>query len=126
VCDQLIASTITTEEEDSTEQEAEEEVHLQDATAQEDYQPHAETDSCYGDIGAETQFEAERIIDSPRSSGLTPAIQSHANSEPETFQERTQMMESQRLAHNILIPWHRGQPFRIYLYPFHLNMLRRF
>ncbi|KAN0119979.1 hypothetical protein V8E51_002187 [Hyaloscypha variabilis] len=98
VCDQLIASTITTEEEDSTEQEAEEEVHLQDATAQEDYEPHAETDSCYGDIGAETQFEAERIIDSPRSSGLTPAIQSHANSEPETFRERTQMMESQRLA----------------------------
>ncbi|KAE9380597.1 hypothetical protein N431DRAFT_323165 [Stipitochalara longipes BDJ] len=57
-----------------------------------------EENSCYGEIGTETQFEAERIVDSPQLSGVTPTIQPRTGPESETFQERTQMLESQRLA----------------------------
>jgi hypothetical protein len=98
VRDQLPASTTQVEEEEIIEQEGEEETELQDHTPPENDDQHAETNSCYGEIGAETQFEAERIIDSPRLSGNAPATQAPADSDSERFQERTQMMESQRLA----------------------------
>jgi hypothetical protein len=98
VRDQLPASTAQVEEKEIIEQEAEEETELQDHTPPENGDQHAETDSCYGEIGAETQFEAERIIDSPRLSGSAPATRAPADSDSERFQERTQMMESQRLA----------------------------
>jgi hypothetical protein len=98
VRDQLPASTAQVEEKEIIEQEGEEETELQDHTPPENDDQHAETNSCYGEIGAETQFEAERIIDSPRLSGNAPATQAPADSDSERFQERTQMMESQRLA----------------------------
>ena len=92
------------EEEEITGQVADEDGELERTIIQkEDDQPE-DTASNYGEIGVETQFEAEKIIDSPRLNCFPPTTQIHADAdadtyaEPETFRERTQIMESQRLA----------------------------
>jgi hypothetical protein len=98
LCRRLPASISQVEKEENTEQEAGEDTEWQETIVQgKENQPEG-TESCYGEIGADTQFEAERIINSPRLSGITPATQAHGDPEPETFKERTQIMESQRLA----------------------------
>ena len=95
----LSALTSQVIEEGHLEQEMKDESEDEDTTILKDNgNQQVETESCYGEIEADTQFEAERIIDSPRLSGITAAVQAMDNSESETFQERTQIMESQRLA----------------------------
>jgi hypothetical protein len=95
---ELPASIGEVEKEINTEQEAGKDMDLQETIVQGEENQPGDTESCYGDIGADTQFEAERIIDSPRLSDIAPATQVCADLESETFKERTQMMESQRLA----------------------------
>jgi hypothetical protein len=92
------ASTGQMVEEEDLDDKTEEAMGLQVATAQDDEDQQAETESCYGEIGAETQMEAERILDSPQLSGIAPTTRTNESSAAEKFQERTQMMESQRLA----------------------------
>jgi hypothetical protein len=92
------ASTAQLEEEEITEPKAEDDVDFQGSAASKDDDRHAEADSFYGDIGVETQFEAEKMMDSPSHSDIAPATQAQADSDSKMFQERTQMMESQRLA----------------------------
>jgi hypothetical protein len=53
-------------------------------------------ESCYGEIGHETQIEAARLVDLA-SSNADNVAESEMESQKATFQERTQMMESQRL-----------------------------
>jgi hypothetical protein len=84
------------EEEDSDDKT--EDMGLQVAIAQDDEDQRAEAESCYGEIGAETQMEAERILDSPQLSGIAPTTRTNESTAAEKFQERAQMMESQRLA----------------------------
>ncbi|PMD18816.1 hypothetical protein NA56DRAFT_690949 [Hyaloscypha hepaticicola] len=97
---ELPAATGQVEEEGVTGQVADEDGELEQTIIQEEEDQPEDTASCYGEIGAETQFEVDKIIDSPRLSGLAPTTQmhAHADAEPETFRERTQIMESQRLA----------------------------
>jgi hypothetical protein len=97
-CAELPASTSQVGEEEIAEQAVEKDMELQEATIQEDEGQQAETESCYGEIGAKTQMEAERILDSSRLSGITTATQARGDSTLGTFQNKTQMMESQRLA----------------------------
>jgi hypothetical protein len=78
-------------EEQELEDEAEEpmQTNLQDV---EDLGP----ETCYGEIGLETQVEADRLLDLASSSDDVPENAAE-ELEEDTFQERTQMMESQRL-----------------------------
>jgi hypothetical protein len=53
-------------------------------------------ETCYGEIGHETQMEAGRLVDLV-SSNADNVQEPEVESQKDTFQERTQMMESQRL-----------------------------
>jgi len=53
-------------------------------------------ETCYGEIGHETQMEAVKLVDLA-SSNADNVNEHEPESQKETFQERTQLMESQRL-----------------------------
>jgi hypothetical protein len=64
-----------------------------------DEEEQIQPETCYGDIGPETQFEAERLLSSPRpTSTAVDESQVEENSAEEIVEERTQYMESQRLS----------------------------
>jgi predicted transcriptional regulator len=69
-------------------------------TAEASEEIHPET--CYGEFGAETQIEAERLLESPVLSGNVAATQTEGDVTGETVEEKTQgmtqVMESQRLS----------------------------
>jgi hypothetical protein len=123
------ASASQVEEEGNPGQEIEEDKELLEGALQEVEDQQAETESCYGEIGAETQMEAERILDSPRLSEITPTTQARGNPAAKTSQERTQMMESQRLATqymNAMAPRTANSDIFISIHPQHVtNIVNR-
>ncbi|TVY35722.1 hypothetical protein LOCC1_G008189 [Lachnellula occidentalis] len=89
------------QEQDTEEQEPEEQEPVHTNFQHVD---HLEPETCYGEIGFETQVEAGRLLDLASSSDDIQATEVEEvdseeldELEENTFQERTQFMESQRL-----------------------------